>query len=243
MLAVIRVLILGLFIVFSFLFGVVLCIVRPFHVNNTKTLAHLYGMMSKIIGVEIEIRLPKEYSQDEAYVYVANHQNSYDLFTVSAAVQPRTVSIGKKSLKWIPFFGQMYWLAGNILIDRSNRSRAIKTLRAAAERIKHQKLSVWLFPEGTRSYGKGLLPFKTGAFHTAAQAEVPLIAVCTSTTHKKIKLNRFNNGKVIIELLKPYRMNAGDVANLKEVAQRFHQLMKEKIESLDRELDASPVKG
>lgn len=60
-----------------------------------------------------------------------------------------------------------------------------------------------MFPEGTRSRGRGLLPFKTGAFHAAIAAGVPVIPVCVSTTSNKIKLNRLNNGLAIVEMLPP----------------------------------------
>ena len=75
------------------------------------------------------------------------------------------MSIGKKSILWMPLFGQIYWLSGNILIDRANRARAFETLAQTAVKIKEKCLSIWIFPEGTRSRGRGLLPFKAGAFH------------------------------------------------------------------------------
>jgi 1-acyl-sn-glycerol-3-phosphate acyltransferase len=48
-----------------------------------------------------------------------------------------------------------------------------------------------------------LLPFKTGAFHAAIAAGVPIIPVCVSNTSNKINLNRLNNGLVIVEMLPP----------------------------------------
>ena len=59
-----------------------------------------------------------------------------------------------------------------------------------------------MFPEGTRSRGRGLLPFKTGAFHAAIAAGVQLFP-CVSNTSNKINLNRLNNGLVIVEMLPP----------------------------------------
>ena len=60
-----------------------------------------------------------------------------------------------------------------------------------------------MFPEGTRSRGRGLMPFKTGAFHAAIAAGVPIVPICVSTTSGNINLNRWNNGHVIVEMLAP----------------------------------------
>ncbi len=198
--------------------------------------ATLMGKVVKILGLEVELRIPESVKGIGPVVYVCNHQNSYDIFTLSNAVQPGTVSVGKKSLKWIPFFGQMYWLSGNILIDRNNTSKAMNTIALTAEKIKEKKLSVWLFPEGTRSNGRGLLPFKTGAFRTALQAGVPIVPICGSNLHNAIKLNRVKNGKLIIEFLDPIFLTADDQKNIRNVTNSTHQLMLEKIEEISKEV-------
>ena len=101
-----------------------MCIIVPFHPNHVHRCATWYSQIAKLLGVKIEIINAPDESKSNSVVYVANHQNSYDIFTITGAVPQRTVSIGKKSLKWIPFFGQLYWLSGNILIDRKNRNKS-----------------------------------------------------------------------------------------------------------------------
>ena len=193
------------------------------------------GKVSKLLGLEVEVRIPDSVKDIGPVVYICNHQNSYDIFTVSGAVQPGTVSVGKKSLKWIPFFGQMYWLTGNILIDRNNKNKAMNTIDMTARKIREKKLSVWLFPEGTRSYGRGLLPFKTGAFRTAVKAEVPIVPICASNTHKTIDLNRWNNGKMIIELLDPVKISVDDRDKVRAIANQTRAKMAVKLEELNKE--------
>ncbi|MFQ3258406.1 MAG: 1-acyl-sn-glycerol-3-phosphate acyltransferase [Gammaproteobacteria bacterium] len=234
LLAVIRVFIMLMFILFSCIFGLLLSIIRPFHPNNVHIIASWFGSMAKMIGVKLVLIRHKDAIDAGPAVYVANHQNSYDLFTVPAMVPKNCVSLGKKSLKWIPFFGQLYWLSGNILIDRSNRSKAAGTISKAAEKIKNNGLSVWMFPEGTRSYGRGLLPFKTGAFHTAMSADVPIIPVCMNTTHKTIKLNRWDNGTIYIEMLAPIPLDKEISA--REHAKSVHSIMAAKITELDAQV-------
>jgi len=212
------------------------CLLRPFHRNNVYLTAKYLGKVTKIFGLDVEVRVPDSVKKTSPVVYICNHQNSYDIFTVSNAVLPNTVSVGKKSLKWIPFFGQMYWLTGNILIDRKNTSKAMNTIALTAKKINEKDLSVWLFPEGTRSNGRGLLPFKTGAFRTAIQAGVPVVPICASNMHGSVKLNRWNNGKMIIEMLEPINLDGVGKENIRSVVNDIHQQMAQKIAALDNEI-------
>jgi len=212
------------------------CLIRPFHRNNVHHTARYLGKISKILGFDVEVRMPESVKNIGPVVYVANHQNSYDLFTVSNAVQPGTVSVGKKSLKWIPVFGQMYWLTGNILIDRKNTSKAMGTISLTAKKIKEDKLSVWMFPEGTRSRGKGLLPFKTGAFRTAIKAGVPIVPICASNQHETIDFSRWNNGKIVIEFLDPIYIKDESREEIRAAANNAHAQMQAKINQLNEEL-------
>jgi len=223
-----------MFILLSCIFGLLLSLLRPFHPNNVHIIAGWFGSMAKMIGVKLVLTRHQDAENIGPAVYVANHQNSYDLFTVPAMVPKNCVSLGKKSLKWIPFFGQLYWLSGNILIDRANRSKAAGTISKAAEKIKKNGLSIWVFAEGTRSYGRGLLPFKTGAFHTAMSADVPVVPVCMNTTHKTIKLNRWDNGTIYIEMLAPISLDKSISA--REHAQNVHTVMAAKINELDAQV-------
>jgi 1-acyl-sn-glycerol-3-phosphate acyltransferase len=195
----------------------------------------LYSSISKLLGLKLELRIPDSVKEGGPFVIIANHQNSYDLLTICAAAQKGTVIIGKKSLVWIPIFGQIFWLLGNIIIDRKDSSSAQDTLHDTAQKIKDRRLSVWFFPEGTRSRGRGLLPFKSGAFRIAKAANEPVVTVCASSLIDKIKLNRWDNGTLIIEASEPQIMN--DSKNIREWSDHFHQNMDQLFQKLNIELE------
>ncbi|MDU3048264.1 MAG: 1-acylglycerol-3-phosphate O-acyltransferase [Escherichia coli] len=163
--------------------------------------------------------------------------------TASNIVQPPTVTVGKKSLLWIPFFGQLYWLTGNLLIDRNNRTKAHGTIAEVVNHFKKRRISIWMFPEGTRSRGRGLLPFKTGAFHAAIAAGVPIIPVCVSTTSNKINLNRLHNGLVIVEMLPPIDVSQYGKDQVRELAAHCRSIMEQKIAELDKEVAEREAAG
>ncbi|KFZ36825.1 acyl-phosphate glycerol 3-phosphate acyltransferase [Shewanella mangrovi] len=237
MLLLLRCLILALMLVLLFVCGTLYCLLRPLHRHNVYVLSRPFSWCAKLMGIELEIRHP-ERAHCQPCIFVANHQNNYDLFTHSNVMVPGTVTLGKRSILWIPLFGLIYWLSGNIMINRKNRATAVETLSKTAQRIRDEKLSVWIFPEGTRSRGRGILPFKSGAFHTAITAGVPLVPVVASC-QGDIRLNRWRNGKVIIEVLAPIDTNKLTAADAKHLAATTHQQMAAKFTELNQQIAAA----
>lgn len=235
MIAILRIFALAIFAILMFVFGCGYCLLSPRNPKHVFTFGRYFGRMSKIFGMKLELRIPEDAYSRGQHVYVANHQNSWDLFTISSAVTPKVVTVGKKSLAWMPLFGQLYWLTGNILIDRANRSKAVGTIDQVVSSLKESDVSVWMFPEGTRSRGRGLLPFKTGAFHAAIGAGLPIIPIVCSSTGG-VKLNRWNNGYVIVEMLPPISTEDYDKSNVRQLANLAREQMAAKLEELDKEV-------
>lgn len=236
MLLILRAVFVTVYCILVCIFGSVYCLFSPRNPRHVATFGHLFGRLSAVFGLQVEIRKPASAANNGNCIYIANHQNNYDMVTAANIVQPRTVTVGKKSLLWIPFFGQLYWLTGNLLIDRDNRAKAHGTIAQVVEAFKTKDISIWMFPEGTRSRGRGLLPFKTGAFHAAIAAGVPIVPICVSTTSGKVNLNRWNNGHVIVEMLDPVDTSGYNKEQVRELAAHCHELMLAKIEQLDAEV-------
>ncbi len=62
-------------------------------------------------------------------------------------------------------------------------------------------------------------------------ANVPIIPVCMSSTHEQIKLNRWNNGKVYIDMLEPEYLDPEVPA--RDHAAQIHAKMAQRIAELD----------
>jgi len=235
MLLISRLVLVMLFMIYLLIMSVVRFSLQPRNPKHVACVARNFSRLARLMGIKLIVRKPADLNDGGPYVFVGNHQNNFDLMTMTAAVQPGTVSVGKKSLVWVPIFGFVYWLSGNILIDRNNKSKAVGTISAVADRIRKGHLSIWMFAEGTRSRGRGLLPFKTGAFHTAIQAGVPIVPVCCSNTHNKIKLNRWDNGEVIIEIMAPIPTVGLERSSVRKLSTDVHAIMKKRIDELSVE--------
>lgn len=91
-------------------------------------------------------------------------------------------------------------LSKSVFIDRANRASARTTFDGAANTMRQERQSVFIFPEGTRSYAEkpDMLPFKKGAFHLAIQAQVPIVPVVVANYSDVLNLKKkmFNKGVI-----------------------------------------------
>jgi 1-acyl-sn-glycerol-3-phosphate acyltransferase len=187
------------------------------------------------MGVKPVVRNRAQLEAGQPCIYIANHQSNVDLFILGNLLPKNTVTIGKKSIRRVPLFGWFYWLAGQVLIDRSNSERALATMHEAQARILREGLSVWIFPEGTRSHDKGLLPFKKGAFHMAAEMGLPVQPFAVSSLYRFVDFGRWKSGPVLVEVLAPIPTKGIPIDVLTETA---HARMKEAVDRLNAELAA-----
>lgn len=198
-----RMLLLGVHFILVGLIGLVIGLCRPFNPDNSRLYARLYAWpASWLLRLEIKAEVGPLFDQPPGCVIIANHQSNFDLFVLGHVVPPRTVCIGKKSLGWIPLFGQLFWLGGNVLVDRGNAYQARRALQTTSRTLQ-KDTSIWIFPEGTRNPGDELKPFKKGAFHMAIDAGVPIVPVCASRYGKRLNLNGWRKQQVLIRSLPP----------------------------------------
>lgn len=133
-------------------------------------------------------------------VFICNHQTELDLALLGRVLPKHCSVTAKKSLKYFPFLGWFMAVSGTVFIDRGNRQTAIKAFDGAVKQMKEQNQSVWIFPEGTRSYSSKptLLPFKKGAFHLAVQGNVPIVPIVVSNYAHifNYKAQRFDSGTI-----------------------------------------------
>ncbi|QIM62138.1 acyl-phosphate glycerol 3-phosphate acyltransferase [Pasteurellaceae bacterium Orientalotternb1] len=234
MLKLLRIVVVVIAAILICLVGTIYALLRFRHPSSVGVVARAFGALYPLFGLKV-IKRPKPAFTQPA-IYIGNHQNNYDMVTIAGMVPERTVSVGKRSLIWIPFFGLVYWATGNIFIHREKRSSAINTMNKVGEIIREKQISIWMFPEGTRSRGRGLLPFKTGAFHTAIAAGVPIVPVVCSDLHNKVDLNRKNNGVVICETLDPIDTSEYSRENVKVLMDKCYQQMAAKLAELNQEV-------
>jgi lysophosphatidate acyltransferase len=105
--------------------------------------------------------------------------------------------MAKKSLQYTPL-GPFMTMAGAIFVNRGNNAHAVRSLAAAGELMKKLKISLAMFPEGTRTSSEvpDMLPLKKGGFHLAIEAGIPIIPVVTENYWRLYHKGVFDEGTI-----------------------------------------------
>ena len=111
-----------------------------------------------------------------SYVFIANHQGAYDIFSIYGYLNHNFKWMMKQSLERIPLVGYACRCAGHIMVDRVNPTGIKQTIETAEKRLKNGT-SLVVFPEGTRSTDGKIGQFKRGAFILAAEFHLPMVPI------------------------------------------------------------------
>jgi len=137
------------------------------------------------------------------YVVVSNHESFADILLISHL--PWEMKwLSKVELFRIPIMGWMMWLAGDIPVKRGFGPSAVEAMERCRE-VLRQRVSVMIFPEGTRSRTAELLPFKDGAFRLAIEAGLPILPLAVSGTATALPKHgwRFGRSAAEVRVLEP----------------------------------------
>lgn len=145
----------------------------------------------RICGTRLEVERSPLVKPGTAYVLVANHQSLFDIPIFGALLfsnYPKYVS--KRELaRWIPSISYNLRRGGNAVIDRKDAAQAKAEIRALGRRLRERNVAAVIYPEGTRSRGGELGPFKPGGTLELLDAapDVPLVPVAIDGAWKLLR--------------------------------------------------------
>ncbi len=126
--------------------------------------------------VKVTVTGRENIDRDTSYVFVANHQGAYDIFSLFGYLGHNFRWMMKQSLRKIPFVGWACSRAGQIFVDNSSVAATRHTMEAA-ERQLRGGMSLVVFPEGARTWDGKMRAFKKGAFRLAVEFNYPVVPV------------------------------------------------------------------
>lgn len=185
-------------------------------------------LCSALIPMSVNVKGRENIVLKQSYVIISNHQSHFDIFVISGWLRMDAKWVMKKELRKVPFIGWACEKLDFIIIDRSNKQKAIESLNAAKDKIVNGT-SVMFFPEGTRSRDGEIAQFKKGAFKMALELGLPILPITINGTRKILPSGSFNlmPGKVEMIIHKPISIDNFDDTNVDELIQQSRNLIVE----------------
>lgn len=159
------------------------------------------------------------------YVVVSNHESFVDILLISHL--PWEMKwLSKVEILRIPVLGWDMWLAGDVPVERGTRKSALKAMRRCQEVLK-DKVSVMMFPEGTRSETEELLPFKEGAFRLAIDSGVAILPVVVRGTREALQKHgwRFGRSHAEVRVLPPVDTSGLTTKDVPALSERIRNII------------------
>lgn len=178
----------------------------------------------------VRIREPRR-----PYVVVSNHESIADIFLISHL--PWEMKwLSKDEIFRLPIMGWMMRLAGDVCVRRGDPESRAAALEELRDRLR-KKVSVMIFPEGTRSGPGELLPFHDGAFRLAVEAGVPVLPMAVAGTRTALRKGSLVLGRARAELrvLEPVATTGLTLADVPALRERVRRMIAEAREELRRE--------
>ena len=163
-------------------------------VLNIATAAGMF-----ICGVKVNVE-GADMLPEGRFLFVCNHRSKFDPIVTWLKLRKHDLAFVSKPENFkVPVFGRLIRRCCFMPIDRSSARHSLETFNHAADLIKADKVSVAIYPEGTRNIDcNGLLPFHSGVFMVAQEAGVPVVVAAIDGT-EDIKRN-FPLHKTIVTL-------------------------------------------
>lgn len=149
--------------------------------DAAAAMAWAINRSAMLTGASVDVRGLENVDFSQNYVVVSNHQSMLDISLLSEHLRPlHPRYVSKVELaRGVPGVSYNLRRGGSALIDRKNGAQAKSAIAEITRRVREEKLTVVIFPEGTRSKNGQMKPFKPGGLRELLRGApgVPVLPV------------------------------------------------------------------
>ncbi len=199
--------------------------------------AKLWGKVALLSNrVKVQVEGMEHLNEKGSYVFMSNHQGSYDIFALLGYIPFQFKWLAKKELFSIPFLGWTMAAAGYISIDRKGTRETIKAMNKAAQKIR-EGMSVVIFPEGSRSSDGSIQPFKKGGFTLAIKAKVPIVPIAITGSREIMPKNSLTatSGEIRIRIDHPIETQHCSLKDRKSLMEKVRETISQNFRAVSKE--------
>jgi 1-acyl-sn-glycerol-3-phosphate acyltransferase len=150
----------------------------------TYKIARLWAcLIIKLSGCRITVKGREHIPQTGSVCIASNHCGIFDIVLLLAYLGRPFGFVAKIELALIPVINIWILLLGGQYINRKNLRKSVKAINKSGVMVKSGGVMI-IFPEGTRSKGRGLLPFKAGSLRVATESGAPIVPVAIAGSYE-----------------------------------------------------------
>ena len=197
----------------------------------------------KLLSIfEIKVAIKGEEAflfNQKKYLLVSNHISWLDIIVIQS-IKP-SIFVAKSDVASWPLFGWVAHMTGTIFIKRDKVSDIKKALKKIKRRL--VKRSVCIFPEGTSTNGRYVLPFKSNLFQSSIDSNRAILPICLlykddsaytdkvafvgdmSLVDSIMKIKKEKRIKAVVDVLQPIKPRG----NRKELASYTYEMIQKNL--------------
>ncbi len=189
-----------------------------------------FRVIRVIAGVKLVQTGRENIPTDEGALFIGNHNGFFDIILTYAYVPNRTCFISKKEWEKFPLLPIWMKRLYCLFLDRNDTRQGLQVILTAIDYVKNG-ISVFIFPEGTRSKDGQFHEFKKGSFKIAQKSDCPIVPVTITGTAEIFEqhLPRLVPGVVTIDYGKPIRMSELEDDDKKHIDEYVHKIIEDKL--------------
>lgn len=150
----------------------------------SRAVCFFFCVRVKVVGRE-------NIDKGTSYVFVANHQGAFDIWSIYGYLNHNFKWLMKKSLEKIFLVGRACKSAHHIFVDDTKLASIRETIEESEETLR-DGMSLVIFPEGSRTWNGKMIPFKRGAFMLASEFKLPVVPITIDGAFKAMPRSTYN---------------------------------------------------
>ena len=218
-------------VIYTIIFGISGAIASLFESKKGRIFGYCARIWGKLIiffsFIPVKIDGLDNLNQKDNYIFCANHGSMFDVPILFHALPYWLVPIAKIEVKKIPVLGLVMNAGGHIFVDRSNHEKAISSMRKAKNELLKGEKSIMLFPEGSRSKGGHIKPFKRAGLIIAIESGISVVPIAIINSHKLHKKGTLTvtRSNIHVKIGKPIVVNKLEL----DIKKKFPQFIRKKV--------------